>query len=100
MGVQIDKKEVRAKAKARMEKNLEDRQRAYGPGFTPDGLPEPAPVGFSEVKKQGRSEQNKGKHGHPKFIEATFTQYDAHPRFAGGIRYKQGGLPTLGKKRR
>ena len=83
-----------AKVKARMEKNLEDRQKAYGPGFTPDGLPEPAPISFSELKKQSKPGQSRAR-----FIEARFTEHDAHPRFEGGIRWKQGGSPGLGKRR-
>ena len=96
MGIRksLEKNKARAKAKARMEKNLEDRQRAYGPGFTPDGLPEPAPTSFSELKKQATS-----KRGHPRFIEVRFTEYDGHPRFQDGICWCQGGLPGLGKRR-
>jgi hypothetical protein len=101
MGIRksLEKNEARAKVKARMEKNLEDRQRAYGPGFTPDGLPEPAPSSSSEVKKQGKSKQKKGKRGHPRFIETRFTEHDGQPRFEGGISWNQGGLPGSGKRR-
>lgn len=95
MGVRIDKNKARAKVKARMEKNLEDRQKAYGPGFTPDGLPEPAPIGLSELKKQTKSKRGR----RPKFMEVGFTEHDSHPRFSGGIRWKQGGLPGSGKRR-
>lgn len=83
-----------AKVKARMEKNLEGRQKAYGPGFTPDGQPEPAPISFSELKKQSKRGQSR-----PRFIEARFTEHDGHPRFEGGIRWEQGGSPGLGKRR-
>ena len=78
-----------------MEKNLEDRQKAYGQGFTPDGLPELAPIGFSELEKQAKSKPRQ-----PRFVNVTSTEkYDGQPRFEGGISWNQGGLPGLGKRR-
>jgi len=96
MGIRkrLEKNKAVAKVKARMEKNLEDRQRAYGSGFTSDGLPEPAPIGFSELKKQAKSNRRQ-----PRFLEVTFTEYDGQPRFEGGISWNQGGLPGSGKRR-
>jgi len=96
IGKGLRKKLEKNKAvKARMEKNLEDRQRAYGPGFTSDGLPQPTSVGFSELLEQ----EKKLKPVHPKFIETRFTKYDGHPQSEGGIHWEQGGLPGLGKRR-
>ena len=108
MGINMGKEKERAAAKsqARMAKNLGDRERAYGPLLTSDGLPKTVPTRVSEVnprKNKGAKHKSRTKRkrreSEPRFIVVGFKEYDAHPRFEGGIRWEQGGLPGSGKRR-
>ena len=93
MGINMsdEKERAAAQSRARMARNLEDRQRAYGPRLTPDGEPKPAPIRLSELKKLPKRKRKQ-----PWILVET----EGQPRFEGGCSWVQGGLPSLGKDRK